>query len=178
MGMSLTQKREYRRKYYQKNKERCQKYQKEYQEKYRQNEEAMKRKKEYMKEYIKNYAPKWHSKPENKEKRKGYMKKYQEKNKERLKQYQKDYYSTPKGRKMMRIANWKQIGIEDEDLNSVYDVYIKEKTCWICGCEYKKRRERHLDHDHQTGEIRYICCRSCNINLLANAQEKGQMCKQ
>ena len=36
----------------------------------------------------------------------------------------------------------------------------------ICDNEFKDSRDRHLDHDHETGEVRYICCRTCNLYIL------------
>tara|TARA_R100000700_G_C3177825_1_gene153207 strand:+ start:2871 stop:3386 length:516 start_codon:yes stop_codon:yes gene_type:complete len=170
MGRTLEEAREYQRNYYYKNREKVKAYQKEYQEKYRQDPEAMARKSAYMKEYNKKYMAVWGQKPENKEKRKKYIKKYHLKNKSKIREYQKEYYKQPKGKKMMRMANWRQIGIIDKDLDLVYDVYINETNCWICDKKFKNARERHLDHCHDTGEIRYICCRNCNITLLSNSQ--------
>lgn len=94
-----------------------------------------------------------------KEKREaGYYKKLRDKYPERFK-------------KSSVVGMWKHRGIKDDDLSSVYDYYIKETHCWICGNEfkqdeYRKRMDRCLDHNHETGEIRYICCRSCNSSLL------------
>jgi hypothetical protein len=170
MSRTIEEIREYARNYYYNNREKCKAYQKEYQEKYRQNEEAMAKKSAYMKEYNKKYMAVWGQIPENKEKRKQYVKNYQLKNKEKIREYQKEYYNQPKGKKIMRIANWRQIGIKDIDLDSVYEIYKNEKNCWICDKKFKNGKERHLDHCHITGEIRYICCRNCNINLLSNLQ--------
>tara|TARA_R100001594_G_scaffold150266_1_gene210779 strand:- start:387 stop:908 length:522 start_codon:yes stop_codon:yes gene_type:complete len=172
MTRSIEEARAYQRNYYKENKAKCQAYQREYQEKYRNDEEAMAKKREYMKNYNKTYMPIWLSKEGNKEKRKEYVRKYQSKNKEKLKVYSKNYYSKPKGKKIMRIANWRQIGIEDEDLDLVYEIYVKETKCWICDKKFKNARERHLDHCHTTGEIRYICCRDCNLHILTNNQDK------
>jgi len=54
----------------------------------------------------------------------------------------------------------------DEDLSAVYDFLIEQTHCMICYKEFKDSLDRHLDQDHQTGEIRYICCRYCNVHLL------------
>ena len=54
----------------------------------------------------------------------------------------------------------------DEDLSAVYDYLIKETNCMICFKEYKDSQDRCLDHDHETGEIRYICCQNCNGHFL------------
>jgi DNA-directed RNA polymerase subunit RPC12/RpoP len=69
-------------------------------------------------------------------------------------------------RKSIRINNWKNIGIIDSDFDSLYKTYIKETHCWICGREFTNSRFRHLDHDHETGEPRYICCIKCNTKVL------------
>ena len=53
----------------------------------------------------------------------------------------------------------------DDDYDALFEVYKKETHCWICGKEYVKRNDRQLDHDHETGEPRYICCISCNCKL-------------
>ena len=68
--------------------------------------------------------------------------------------------------KSHRIYNWKRLGIIDEDLSTLYDYLIKETNCMICFKEYKNSKDRQLDHDHDTGEIRYICCNNCNVNFL------------
>lgn len=69
-------------------------------------------------------------------------------------------------RKSVRINNWKNQGIIDGDFDSLYKAYIKETHCWICDREFTSSRIRHLDHDHKTGEPRYICCIKCNTKLL------------
>ena len=98
----------------------------------------------------------------NKEKEAIRNKKWRDNNNE----YFKEYNQTSKGKKSMMINSWKQSGIIDEDLYAVYDYYVKETNCWICQNKFKDSRDRHLDHDHLSGEIRYICCRNCNTGLL------------
>jgi hypothetical protein len=82
------------------------------------------------------------------------------------KEVKKKYTSSPKGQKSNRINNWKFMGIIDEDLSAVYDYMLDETNCMICFKEYKNTKDRCLDHDHETGEIRYICCNNCNVNFL------------
>ena len=154
----------YQKEYYEKNKEKMKAYQREYQKKWLAQAKNAEWKKNYMAEYSKTYLISWRER--NPEKWKESMKRYQEKHKEKLKEYQKRWRNTMKAKKKMRIGNWKQIGIDDEDLELVYDYYINSKECMICGNEFKNSMDRHLDHDHETGEIRFICCRKCNINIL------------
>lgn len=156
----------YQKAYYIKNIDKCKAYQREYQKEYRKDVEKMDKKREYMREYNKKYSKIYREK--NPEKYKLYIKNYQLKNKERLKEYQKSYNHTLKGKKGMRIANWKQIGVQDTNYSELYDFYIKQNNCWICNEKFKNSKARHLDHDHETGEVRYICCVSCNTTILSN----------
>ena len=84
----------------------------------------------------------------------------------RTPEQRKLYDQSPAGKKSMRIYKWKSQGIIDEDLSAVYDYLIKETNCMICFKPYKDSKDRCLDHDHETGEIRYICCNNCNSNFL------------
>ena len=72
----------------------------------------------------------------------------------------------PEEKKRLVIKDWKRRDIEDEDLSSVYDYFITQTHCWICDVKYDKKNLRHLDHDHESGEIRYIICYKCNMNIL------------
>lgn len=90
---------------------------------------------------------------------------YYQKNKEILNKKNSIYQKT-KGKKSHTLSSWKYLGIKDEDLSLVYDYFITQTHCWICGVKYRKSKERCLDHCHETGEIRYICCSNCNLNVL------------
>jgi hypothetical protein len=41
----------------------------------------------------------------------------------------------------------------------------KAGKCEICRKPFKDRRNAHIDHDHDTGEIRGVLCGSCNGKL-------------
>ena len=83
--------------------------------------------------------------------------------------YYKKYYNTPKGKKKNVLRKWKRRGILDNDLSSLYDYYLTQTYCWICFKEYKTTKDRCLDHDHETGEPRYICCQQCNLKMLTHS---------
>ena len=82
------------------------------------------------------------------------------------KEQRKIWDKSPVGKKYNRINEWKYQGIIDEDLSAVYDYYIKETHCMICFKEFKDSQDKCLDHDHESGKIRYICCRPCNSQFL------------
>tara|TARA_R110002072_G_scaffold273927_1_gene434753 strand:- start:72 stop:416 length:345 start_codon:yes stop_codon:yes gene_type:complete len=87
-------------------------------------------------------------------------------NPEKILEYKQTYNKSEKGRKKKCIWKWKKIGIKDPCLEYLYDYLITQTHCWICLKKYEDSSERCLDHDHETGEPRYICCRNCNLNFL------------
>ena len=50
-----------------------------------------------------------------------------------------------------------------DDWHEVYETYIMTTCCNYCNNEFKTVNDKHLDHDHDTGEIRGVLCRSCNL---------------
>lgn len=156
--------------WYLKNKEKVKAYQKEYQKKYRQNPVAMERKRQLMKLKNAEYSRRYREK--HPEKAKEQSIKWQKEHPERWKAYQLEYRKRDSSKKKARIANWKQIGVVDHHFDELYDFYMKATHCMICGDEFKTHRHRHLDHDHETGEVRYICCAGCNTNILGERKQK------
>lgn len=68
-----------------------------------------------------------------------------------------------------RINDWKNkqnIKLQEgDDWESVYLWFISTEYCEHCGVALKMGRgpdSRSLDHDHETGFIRNVLCRSCN----------------
>tara|TARA_R110002074_G_scaffold166567_1_gene327254 strand:- start:131 stop:514 length:384 start_codon:yes stop_codon:yes gene_type:complete len=115
----------------------------------------------YMKQYLIDNPRK---------KRPEYMHKHylkiKETNREARKAARDKYAKSPKGIKNNKVTGWRTAGIIDEDLNAVYDYYILETNCMICNKEYKNSKDRCLDHHHQEGYIRYICCNFCNVHVV------------
>jgi len=100
------------------------------------------------------------------EERKIYMKEYRQKNKKRIKEqskeYQKEYRQTPNGIKVYTISNWKKIGLIHDNYDKLYEHYINTTECNVCNKTFKNTKDRHLDHDHNNGQFRYVLCNSCN----------------
>lgn len=91
--------------------------------------------KEYQKQYHLNKQ----------EKRKKQSAEYYKQNKERLLKQQK--YSTIK----------RKYGLSKEQ----YEEVMKDAVCEICGDEKKLC----IDHDHDTGKVRGVLCRTCNMGI-------------
>ena len=115
------------------------------------------------------------------EKRKEYQKKYNQQLKinnpdkveqykqnglENKREYMRNYIKTEEGKKYKRIRTWKNSGIIHDDFDTVYDIYINTNVCDFCKVELTEGRGmncRCLDHNHETGEIRGILCKNCNL---------------
>lgn len=71
---------------------------------------------------------------------------------------------TIKNHKNKTIMVWKRSGVIYHDFDELYEIYIKTMNCNNCGIEFINTKNRHLDHNHETGAFRAIVCCSCNIN--------------
>jgi len=66
-----------------------------------------------------------------------------------------------KKRKM--IAHWKYCGLISDNYDFIFDRWDNSKKCELCKNEYKNSIDKHMEHNHDTGEFRNIVCRSCNF---------------
>mgnify|MGYP003656670575 CR=1 FL=1 len=71
-----------------------------------------------------------------------------------------DIYS--KHQKQIAIHTWKRYGLIYDDYDDLFEVYIKTLNCQHCNKEFKNRRDRCMDHNHETGLFRKIVCNKCN----------------
>ena len=109
----------------------------------------------------------------NKQYQKEYQKKWREKNKDKVRETQKKSVLNNKesNYKSKKISSWKYAGIKDDNFELVLKEYLTETHCYICFKPFKNRFDKCLDHDHNTGEIRYIACRNCNGNFLRESRK-------
>tara|TARA_R110002126_G_scaffold256388_1_gene399408 strand:+ start:43 stop:486 length:444 start_codon:yes stop_codon:yes gene_type:complete len=69
-----------------------------------------------------------------------------------------------KDHKYSKKSNWKKNGmkIDPDDFDYVYNEYIHATNCDLCNKLFLNTRDRQLDHNHKTGEVRNIVCQKCN----------------
>ena len=64
--------------------------------------------------------------------------------------------------KVRMKAKWKHRGLIMDNFEEIYQKYIYATHCELCNKEFKSTKERVMEHNHETGEFRNICCVSCN----------------
>lgn len=87
-----------------------------------------------------------------------YNRTYYAKNKEKLRKYFRDY------RRNKGYSSFRKFGLTSE----VYEGMVNEQDgkCAICSKSIEENGERlAVDHSHNTGTIRGLLCRKCNLLL-------------
>lgn len=84
-----------------------------------------------------------------------------EKNKEYNSKRQREWRKTEAGHKNFTFNNWRDKGVIG-DYDVIYKKYMTTSNCEVCKKEFTDKIKKYLDHDHTTGEFRYILCASCN----------------
>jgi len=118
----------------------------------------MKDSKEYMRIWRKN----------NPEKVKKYREKYygKKENVDKVNKKHREYYMKSKEKHRKRVHKYnlkKKYGITVEDFNQM--LKKQNNKCAICNEEFNKDYKPCVDHNHETGEVRGLLCRKCNLAL-------------
>ena len=76
-----------------------------------------------------------------------------------------------------RASRWCNRGLNasKEDAKAISRLLDEQTRCWICDVEFSttdNNRMPVLDHDHKTGEFRYIACNLCNKTILRSQKNK------
>ncbi len=115
---------------------------------------------------------------ENKERISGVKKKYYQENKESILEKRLTYSQgnrdklAERTRKQTKTKNgrtrdWKRKGMKLFD--DTYERYEECKNCELCNVELTTERtgksRKVLDHDHDSGYVRFVCCNNCNMKL-------------
>jgi hypothetical protein len=78
------------------------------------------------------------------------------------------FLTTQEKEKRARLSSWISRGIRFSDSDKVYEEYITSTNCNICNRHYTKGNSSHkkvLEHDHESGYVRFICCQRCNLSI-------------
>ena len=96
------------------------------------------------------------------------------------KEYLKNYAKTPQGKKNRTINNWKYQGLKEtnEFIDQIYDEYLRSEECQLCGEPYSEHNIKNMEHNHETGEFRNICCHRCNTWKADLACKSITWCKK
>jgi hypothetical protein len=128
----------------------------------------------------------------NNEQLRKYNAEYRHKNREKIKQQKRAYYESHKdsiqqSAKLRLEANGDSIRLaqrtkyknnpvkaKEYQLRQSYgfgiavlkQMFISQNGCCsICKTKFKHRKQIHVDHNHTTGEVRELLCRTCNVGI-------------
>tara|TARA_R110000787_G_scaffold256533_1_gene361832 strand:- start:177 stop:605 length:429 start_codon:yes stop_codon:yes gene_type:complete len=77
------------------------------------------------------------------------------------------------------LWRWKHYGIISDDWDELYQRYVDTTHCEKCNVELVVgnfgSNKKAIDHDHRTGEVRYICCHRCNMNIEKMTQKNNKL---
>jgi hypothetical protein len=74
-------------------------------------------------------------------------------------------FELKKYHKSMTIGKWRRTGLiaEYHEMEIIYTRYVNAEFCEICNKEFLTTRDRQMEHSHETGKFRNICCQRCNL---------------
>jgi hypothetical protein len=101
------------------------------------------------------------------------VKRWQEENYDRYRARQRAYKQLPERKLAEREYHLKKkYGITLADYDELLEV--QGGVCAICGEARPEDRALHVDHDHETGEVRGLLCFRCN-NALGDLREEYEL---
>jgi hypothetical protein len=101
------------------------------------------------------------------------VKQWQQENSERLNEYRRAYRQRPERQAADRSQYLKRkYGISLGDYEAMFEA--QGGVCAICGEARPEDRTLHVDHDHETGEVRGLLCFRCN-NALGDLREEYEL---
>ena len=59
-------------------------------------------------------------------------------------------------------GQWKYKGLIMDNFEEIYQEYIYQTNCELCGKLFETSLDRQMEHNHTTGEFRNIVCARCN----------------
>jgi DNA-directed RNA polymerase subunit RPC12/RpoP len=75
-----------------------------------------------------------------------------------------------------RMYHWKYVGIDLTYKDYQHKLVDQDNSCMICGKDFSTMNCRpHVDHNHQTGQVRGLLCPRCNS--LVEVIESGLVIK-
>lgn len=74
----------------------------------------------------------------------------------------REYYDARRPGKNRRRWLWRRYGLREEAFDALFQA--QSGKCAICQ-EEQQGRSLTVDHDHDTGEVRALLCRECNLGL-------------
>jgi hypothetical protein len=95
------------------------------------------------------------------------------------KQYPRPFCVDCKGRGNFEWDLWKNYRIRFDEYKQLYEE--QKGCCAVCGVhESNFKRKLHVDHDHQTGQVRGLLCTQCNpgIGYFQHSIERLEMAIQ
>jgi hypothetical protein len=103
--------------------------------------------------------------PEQRKVRNDYMKIWREKNRDKHNQQAKESHHRNKHKHVGKMRKYHlkyNYNMTEDDYNKM--LIKQNESCKICGTHESKvaRKRLHVDHDHNTGEIRGLLCSRCN----------------